>query len=102
MGKTKTSDDIEDRFAQYFEQQLKQEAPTQTGGVDDAPPVATDDARLSVSPDRDGLVQLNVRVPKEIKERLIELRAKRRQGGVVSSAISQIVTEALTMYLDHS
>lgn len=102
MSKTKTSGDIEDRFAQYFEQQLKQEAPTQAGGVDLASPVATDDARLLVSPDRDGLVQLNVRVPKEIKERLIELRAKRRQGGVASSAISQMVAEALTMYLDRS
>lgn len=53
------------------------------------------DGRLSNTVDRNGYVQLNVRVPIEIKNLVIEERARRRATGQEPCDVGGIVAEAL-------
>lgn len=102
MSNEQQPDDLEQRLRSYFE---KRKQPSQ-GATVPAPPAqsrlttsAASDGRLSTAVDRGGKAQLNVRVPAEIKERLLELRAKRKREGSKHSDLSDIVVEALQLLL---
>lgn len=58
-----------------------------------------EDGRLSSSVDARGLVQLNVRVPMEVKAAVITERLRRKSLGLDASDVSDIVTEALLTFL---
>ena len=111
MSNEQQPDDLERRLSSYFE---KRKQPSQGATV--APPLsptavpappaqsrlttsAASDGRLSTAVDRGGKAQLNVRVPAEIKERVLELRAKRKKEGAKHSDLSDIVVEALQLLL---
>lgn len=111
MSNEQEPDDLEQRLSSYFE---KRKQPSQVATM--ATPLSptamaaapaqsrlttavSSDGRLSTAVDRGGKAQLNVRVPAEIKERLLELRAKRKREGSKHSDLSDIVVEALQLLL---
>lgn len=57
------------------------------------------DGRLSCQGDARGLVQLNVRVPVQMKQALLTERARRQVSGAQSHEVSEIVREALSAFL---
>ena len=59
------------------------------------------DGRLS-STVKNGHVQLHVRVPLDLKNQVIELRAARRASGAPQCDVSDIVAEALRAFLKKS
>lgn len=76
-------------FEKFFNRQATRE------GAEAAPL----DGRLSSTTNRHGYVQLNVRVPVDIKRQVLEVRAKRKAGRLPRADLGEIVAEALQAFL---
>lgn len=92
----------DESFSRFFETKKKKAEAAQAGCVVGAPTAQLIDGRLSSRVDRKGTVQLNVRVPLNLKNQVIELRAARKAAGLPQADVGDIVAEALRDLLQKS
>ena len=87
-------------FAKFFEKRRQEQQQTvekiRSAEARAALPI---DGRISSKSDHKGNVQLNVRVPLDVKNQVLEERARRKASGLPQADVGDIVAEALRAYL---
>ena len=93
----------EERFSKFFENKQKQkQAALASKRTQEAQSHQAIDGRVSSSTDRHGFVQLNVRVPLDLKNQVIEERGARRARGLAGCDVADIVIEALREFFQNT
>lgn len=98
-----------EHFASFFKEKRRKQALRETqadeggeGAVPSGPVTSARvdmDARISTTVNAQGRVQLNVRVPADVKARVLLERTRRRNEGHVRADVHDIVTDAVCAYL---
>ena len=101
MADDPTSDLNADRFTKLFEQKQRQ---SKTGLATrrsiEAQAHQPIDGRVSSTVNKRGFVQLNVRIPLDLKNQVLEVRNQRRGTGSAACDVGDIVADALRAYFD--
>lgn len=86
-------------FAGFFESRRNgQTTQTSRDDVAEVAARAVLDGRISSTTDRNGYVQLNVRVPAEMKKLVLEERKRRKANDEDNSDVGDVVVDALRTY----
>ena len=100
MADDATPDLLTTGFTKFFENKQRQaKAGLDTRRATEAQAHQAIEGRLSSTTDRKGYVQLNCRVPLDLKNQVIELRAARKAAGAKECDVGDIVVEALRAFL---
>jgi len=87
-------------FTKYFEARRQEQKQTvEKIRTTEAKALVAVDGRISSKSDRKGNVQLNTRVPLDVKNQVLEERARRKAAGSPNADVGDIVAEALRAFL---